>query len=654
LTELRRDAKADHYKILQVDSDAEPEVVEAAYRALSKKYHPDINRAPEAMDRMAQINAAYTVLSDSSRRRDYDYLRASQNRQATATPPRKPDSSFTPSAPVPPASATANQPKPGATPRPTGTPPKPGASSFRPQDAPRPTGTTPNPKPEDKAREAARNRTGPTYYDEDKKRRNPLVLVLVGIIVLLILGVGAVLGMEAFFGNPLKTSFVTTPPPIVPTVPPTRQPVSNIPPGSPAPAGVPTKEQITAYLSNPEFYAGRVADVVLPNNETVNLRVKLNPNGAVLNSDAAPAQRAPDELDGLRQSEATAYNLIYTLFARYQDLSRINLILTDVKDKPLYRADVTRSAAFSFNAWHGTFNLNDPAETAKAARQDRLILHVGTPIEEAWRNRLNNPTDAAILAELQNIGLSAVQITASGQTPVVNYYQVRSQPETAVDFARILYTLYTRFPTLDRVQIVLGGDPNKPTKFVDRTTFAITPLEVWSQASYGGAAAGGDRQAQTLVAALPNNQNELKQPAQTVQAKFKTPVQVGSWAVVVEQTDRFENLTLEGQRIPAGNGRQFLVVRIALRNGSDGRQWLFPGERMALFDTTRNVALDPDPAATLLYILKTPPADLPPAPLDTGKQGAVYAVFNVPTGANLATFRLEFQDADKRGLLELA
>jgi DnaJ-class molecular chaperone len=65
----------DHYQTLQVTRDADAEVVERAYKALSLKYHPD--HAPEAgrasaTVRMQAINAAYSVLRDSARRRAYD------------------------------------------------------------------------------------------------------------------------------------------------------------------------------------------------------------------------------------------------------------------------------------------------------------------------------------------------------------------------------------------------------------------------------------------------------------------------------------------------------------------------------------------------------------------------------------------------------
>lgn len=65
-----------YYKILQVDPSAESEVIIAAYKRLSLKYHPDTSSSPEANRRMQEINEAYQVLKDPIRRADYDlYLR---------------------------------------------------------------------------------------------------------------------------------------------------------------------------------------------------------------------------------------------------------------------------------------------------------------------------------------------------------------------------------------------------------------------------------------------------------------------------------------------------------------------------------------------------------------------------------------------------
>lgn len=66
---------SDPYKTLQVDPEADAEVVEAAYRRLARKYHPDVNTSPEAAERMKAINAAYQLLHDPVRRGEYDRQR---------------------------------------------------------------------------------------------------------------------------------------------------------------------------------------------------------------------------------------------------------------------------------------------------------------------------------------------------------------------------------------------------------------------------------------------------------------------------------------------------------------------------------------------------------------------------------------------------
>ena len=74
-------SEQDHYTVLQVHPDAEPEVITAAYRSLAQLYHPDRNRSPEATRRMVQINVAYEVLSDPTRRAAYDQSRRASRPQ---------------------------------------------------------------------------------------------------------------------------------------------------------------------------------------------------------------------------------------------------------------------------------------------------------------------------------------------------------------------------------------------------------------------------------------------------------------------------------------------------------------------------------------------------------------------------------------------
>lgn len=62
----------DPYKILQVDPEAEDEVIQAAYRRLARKYHPDLASGPEAAARMAAINAAWDRLGDPVARAAHD------------------------------------------------------------------------------------------------------------------------------------------------------------------------------------------------------------------------------------------------------------------------------------------------------------------------------------------------------------------------------------------------------------------------------------------------------------------------------------------------------------------------------------------------------------------------------------------------------
>jgi hypothetical protein len=62
-----------HYEILKITRDAPQEVVRAAYRALTLKYHPDRHGAdPGATEMMALLNSAYETLSDPLKRREYD------------------------------------------------------------------------------------------------------------------------------------------------------------------------------------------------------------------------------------------------------------------------------------------------------------------------------------------------------------------------------------------------------------------------------------------------------------------------------------------------------------------------------------------------------------------------------------------------------
>lgn len=60
-----------YYKVLQVTDFAEIEVIQASYRALSKKYHPDVNANADPKI-MVEINEAYEILKDKEAKKAYD------------------------------------------------------------------------------------------------------------------------------------------------------------------------------------------------------------------------------------------------------------------------------------------------------------------------------------------------------------------------------------------------------------------------------------------------------------------------------------------------------------------------------------------------------------------------------------------------------
>jgi curved DNA-binding protein CbpA len=74
-------ATFDPYKTLQVDSEAEPDVIQAAYRRLASRFHPDLGGGTEAAERMVALNRAWEILSDPSRRAAYDAARAAAARR---------------------------------------------------------------------------------------------------------------------------------------------------------------------------------------------------------------------------------------------------------------------------------------------------------------------------------------------------------------------------------------------------------------------------------------------------------------------------------------------------------------------------------------------------------------------------------------------
>ena len=65
--------KRDYYEVLGVEKNADDAAIKKAYRALAKKYHPDVNPGDaEAEKKFKEASEAYAVLSDPEKRRQYD------------------------------------------------------------------------------------------------------------------------------------------------------------------------------------------------------------------------------------------------------------------------------------------------------------------------------------------------------------------------------------------------------------------------------------------------------------------------------------------------------------------------------------------------------------------------------------------------------
>lgn len=81
----------DHYETLGVSRTSEGVVIRAAYLALMRRYHPDVNSSPEAAARVRGVTTAYRVLSDRDKRADYDSQRDFyQSASPAREPPKRP------------------------------------------------------------------------------------------------------------------------------------------------------------------------------------------------------------------------------------------------------------------------------------------------------------------------------------------------------------------------------------------------------------------------------------------------------------------------------------------------------------------------------------------------------------------------------------
>src|SRR5512145_643637 len=69
----------DYYFVLGIAEDADDEMIRSAFRALARRYHPDVG-AGSSLVEFQRAREAYETLVDPERRRRYDQLRASRHR----------------------------------------------------------------------------------------------------------------------------------------------------------------------------------------------------------------------------------------------------------------------------------------------------------------------------------------------------------------------------------------------------------------------------------------------------------------------------------------------------------------------------------------------------------------------------------------------
>ncbi|WP_312265784.1 DnaJ C-terminal domain-containing protein [Neisseria sp.] len=69
-------ADKNYYEVLGVAPDADQDTIKKAYRKLVRKYHPDVSKDPDAVNKTAEINLAYETLKDAEKRAEYDEMLA--------------------------------------------------------------------------------------------------------------------------------------------------------------------------------------------------------------------------------------------------------------------------------------------------------------------------------------------------------------------------------------------------------------------------------------------------------------------------------------------------------------------------------------------------------------------------------------------------
>ncbi|MDD3999565.1 MAG: DnaJ domain-containing protein, partial [Bacilli bacterium] len=65
-------AKRDYYEVLGIPKTATEDEIKKAYRTLAKKYHPDVSEEKNSAEKFKEVQEAYEVLSDPTKREQYN------------------------------------------------------------------------------------------------------------------------------------------------------------------------------------------------------------------------------------------------------------------------------------------------------------------------------------------------------------------------------------------------------------------------------------------------------------------------------------------------------------------------------------------------------------------------------------------------------